>query len=85
MTEKHFFDDFNATYYDQIKNVTNELYNLQEKLEEYPKSDWRASIAWEAIENALYILNSGMFEASCLPTYCPEKYKHWRDKYTTDF
>jgi hypothetical protein len=81
----NFLDDFNATYYQRIEGVTKELWAIQEKLEEYPKSDWRASIAWEAIKDAVDKLNSGMFEAAYLPTYCPEKYKHWRDTHATDF
>jgi len=54
------------------------LLRLQRKMETLP--GWRDSLAWEAVEDASYVLENGLFEAYCYP-HMPKDSKHWRDKY----
>jgi hypothetical protein len=63
--------------------ATEALRKLQAKLAEAPEEDWRASMAWEAIEDALQELGQSMFNAFELPVK-PDKFRHWREKYTED-
>ena len=63
--------------------ATEALHNLQAKLAEAPKEDWRASMAWEAIEEGLQELGQSMFNAFELPVK-PDNFRHWREKYTED-
>ena len=48
--------------------ATEALHNLQAKLAEAPKEDWRASMAWEAIEEGLQELAKACSTRSNCPS-----------------
>jgi hypothetical protein len=45
---------------------------------------WRASLAWEAAEQALHALFSMLMWQALNYPYMPPNFRHWRDKRTDD-
>ena len=69
----------NYYYARELWAAEQALVRLRNKLATLP--GWRASLAWEAAEDALDVLGRGMFDASELPAM-PKNFRHWRDKYS---
>jgi len=66
----------------EIDDVMNALERLKQKMADRPRDDWRASLAWEAAENARDVFGCRTLDAACLPER-PAKFKHWRDNMDT--
>jgi hypothetical protein len=54
------------------------LRELQKRLAEL--DGWRASLAWEAVEDAQCALAEGLFDAFELPNQ-PANFKHWKESF----
>jgi hypothetical protein len=64
---------------EELKTAEAALRALRAKFEIMPASCWRGSIAYEAVESAVWALREGLFEAECYPCK-PAHFRHWRDK-----
>jgi hypothetical protein len=79
MTENKTSQVFSAM--EEFRAVDQSLQRLQDKLAAAHEDDWRASLAWEGVEEARHELGFCEFEACELPAK-PDNFRHWRDKYT---
>jgi len=68
---------------EQFSVAQRALAELQETFARSSREDWRASLAWEAVERAQDVLGQGLFNA--IETPCrPPNFKHWKEKYVAD-
>jgi hypothetical protein len=61
------------------KSARRALKRLQDKLETI--EGWRASVAWETVEDVMALLDQGIMDAIRHPQ-CPPNFRHWREKYS---
>jgi hypothetical protein len=66
--------------YDAVRTA---LKQLQAIFESADKDDWRASLAWDAVEMTLQYFDSAMFDALECPRK-PEKFQHWTERFVDD-
>ena len=65
----------------ELRAAEQALAQLQRRLETL--REWRASLAWEAVDAAQDALGRGMFDAWELPRM-PKDFRYWWEKYSDD-
>ena len=74
-----------VTFLEELKAAEEALKALQDKCEQAPREDWRASIAWEAVENAKNTLGFGMMDALHLEKeQLRPDWQHWRESFLNE-